>query len=251
MVSDPAWTRDELILACDLMMANSWRQVRETDQRAAALSKLLNLLPIHPLESRSPKFRSPGSVSRKTANIETVHPDYKGGKTRGSRLDGEVLADFLSAPEEMHAVADAIRSGVTEGEFSSSASVTIAVDIAFPEGLEYREGRLLAARYFRRERDRRARDRKIADYLTTHDRVRCEICGFDFEEFYGPRGHGYIECHHVVPLHVSGETRTKLGDLILVCSNCHRMIHYGREWLHPDELRGLLSGRVQSVMKES
>lgn len=242
MVSDPAWERDELILACDLMMGNGWRQIREPDPRAVELSNRLRSLPIHPVERRSEKFRSPGSVSRKTADIETARPGYEGGQTRGSKLDREVLADFIASPDAMHAVAEAIRRDAAAGEFVVPPAPEI-VDTVFPEGLEVREGRLLATRYFRRERDPRLRKRKIQSFLTTEERVRCEVCGFDFEAVYGARGVGYIEVHHVVPLHVSGETTTKLSDLILLCSNCHRMIHTGRQWLHPDELRDLLRSR--------
>jgi predicted HNH restriction endonuclease len=36
-------------------------------------------------------------------------------------------------------------------------------------------------------------------------------------------------------------TKTKLADLALVCSNCHRMIHRRARWLTIDELRDLVS----------
>ncbi|MGY2118913.1 HNH endonuclease [Nocardia gipuzkoensis] len=240
MVSDPPWTRDELILACDLIMDNGWRQIRESDPRAKELSELLKRASIHPPERRSPKFRSTGSVSRKTADLETARPDHEGGKTRGSKEGREVLDDFMNSPHEMHAAAVEIRNGILSGEFSAGLTEEVTWDIAFPEDVGFREGRLLAGRYFRRERDRRLRARKIADFLKTADRVRCEVCYFDFEAVYGPHGSNYIECHHVVPLHVSGETETRLADLILLCSNCHRMIHYRAQWLHPDDLRTLV-----------
>ncbi|MEV4457357.1 HNH endonuclease [Microbispora sp. NPDC049633] len=69
---------------------------------------------------------------------------------------------------------------------------------------------------------------------------------FDFEHTYGPRGAGYIECHHIVPLHVSGPVTTKLDDLALVCSNCHRMIHRSAPWLTPSELRKLVNVKRSS-----
>jgi len=37
------------------------------------------------------------------------------------------------------------------------------------------------------------------------------------------------------------EARTRLEDLALLCSNCHRMVHYRRPWLTLEELRQLLS----------
>ncbi|WP_330229271.1 HNH endonuclease [Nocardia sp. NBC_00508] len=241
MVSNPDWTRDELILACDLMMDGGWRQIRATDSRAVELSALLKRASIHPPDRRTDKFRSIGSVSRKTADIATVHPAYRGGKTRGSKLDREVLDDFLISPDEMRSAAAEIRKGIVSGEFAAGSTEDVTWDVAFPEDVGFREGKLLAGRYFRRERDRRLRAQKIAEFLETADRVRCEVCYFDFEAVYGPHGSDYIECHHVVPLHVSGETKTKLADLILLCANCHRMIHYRPQWLHPEDLRALVT----------
>lgn len=100
------------------------------------------------------------------------------------------------------------------------------------------EGQLLARKHFARERDRGLREKKIKQHLRTHTTLACSTCGFDFKAAYGERGEGYIECHHVLPLHASGEVKTKLGDLILICANCHRMIHRYQPWLNPDQLRG-------------
>jgi 5-methylcytosine-specific restriction protein A len=99
---------------------------------------------------------------------------------------------------------------------------------------------LLIRRHKSRERDKRLRKRKIDAVLRQGRRLACEACGFDFEATYGPRGAGYIECHHVVPLHEAGEGRTKLSDLALICANCHRMIHRRAPWPTPDGLRNLI-----------
>lgn len=73
--------------------------------------------------------------------------------------------------------------------------------------------------------------------------LKCACCGFDFFTTYGEVGMGFIEAHHTKPistLHEDGE-ETKLDDLALVCSNCHRMLHRRRPWLGMDELSELLS----------
>ena len=71
----------------------------------------------------------------------------------------------------------------------------------------------------------------------------CEACGFDFEQVYGEHGKGFIECHHTKPVsELKAGEKTKLSDLALVCSNCHRMIHRRRPWLSVSELGELLSG---------
>ena len=79
--------------------------------------------------------------------------------------------------------------------------------------------------------------RKISSVLAAGGPLACEVCEFDFSKFYGDRGQGYIECHHVEPLHVGGERVRTIRDLALLCSNCHRMIHTRPPWPSPAELR--------------
>ncbi|MEV6065568.1 HNH endonuclease [Nocardia sp. NPDC052001] len=176
-------------------------------------------------------------MSRKTTDIATRHPDYSGKRTRGGALDLAVLNDFRAAPAQMQAVAAQIRRSAASGELT----VDIAfVDATVESGEGVREGGLLEALHYRRERNPRIKRKKIAQFLRHHRRVHCEVCGFDFEAVYGERGKEYIECHHILPLHVSGETETRLADLILLCSNCHRMVHRGPQWLRPNELREIV-----------
>jgi 5-methylcytosine-specific restriction protein A len=69
------------------------------------------------------------------------------------------------------------------------------------------------------------RKRAIALHGTT-----CVICGFNFEDAYGPLGLGFIEIHHKDALHAVGEEHAvdPATDLVPVCPNCHRMIHRNR-----------------------
>lgn len=74
-------------------------------------------------------------------------------------------------------------------------------------------------------------------------RLACEVCQFDFGERYGKLGEGYIECHHIIPIsdyQRLGKTGTTVDDLILVCSNCHRMLHRRRPWVGKEDLSGVL-----------
>jgi hypothetical protein len=102
---------------------------------------------------------------------------------------------------------------------------------AFAEGAAaYRTHRAL-------ERDpalaRRAKARRLAETGS----LACEVCAFDFLSTYGLLGNGFIEAHHIKPVSsLDGTTRTKLSDLSLVCSNCHRMLHRS-ELLTPAELK--------------
>ena len=76
--------------------------------------------------------------------------------------------------------------------------------------------------HFSRERNRKIVAAKKSKVLRQLGVLYCEICDFDFESRYGPRGRGYIECHHLWPLYsLTPGTRTRLDDLVLVCANRH------------------------------
>ena len=116
------------------------------------------------------------------------------------------------------------------------------------------EGDVRLRLHFARERSRALIAAKKNDFEARHEgRVFCELCGFSFVEYY-PRtlGHGFIEVHHIEPLASrASPRRTVLSDLILVCSNCHRMIHRtGDAEANLRLLREHFAGRV-SIRKEA
>ena len=59
-------------------------------------------------------------------------------------------------------------------------------------------------------------------------RLYCEICGFSFEKTYGELGKNFIEAHHKKPIsQLADEEESSVDNLLMVCSNCHRMVHAG------------------------
>lgn len=245
---NPDWARDEVILACHLVMTNGWKGLDAQDSRVIELSALLQLLPIHADADRTEKFRNPNGVARKTFDISTRHPDYRGKPTNGGVLDVEVLHEFLARPSEMTKVARLIRAGIATGELKSLAQTD---DEELNDDASAPEGRLLLRQHRARERNKGLRKKKIDSVLRKGGSLACEACGFDFEEVYGDRGAGYVECHHVVPLHEAGEGRTKLSDLALICANCHRMIHRRAPWPTPAELRVAIERRRSTLSSGS
>jgi 5-methylcytosine-specific restriction protein A len=228
------WQRDELILAGDLVVRNDWRQIAATDQRVIELSALLRRLPLHPLEDRQPDFRNVNSVARKTADIATNRPGHAGKPTNSGAPTKRVIAELVADPERMHQLAESIRQAEARGEFAQLTQPVPEED----SGAE--EGRLLIRRHVVYERDRSLRQRKLDQARQDGRPIACEACGFDFAEVYGDRGAGYIECHHIVPLHETGLARRRLSDLALLCANCHRMIHARSPWLTPVQLHDLI-----------
>ncbi|MFF4400198.1 HNH endonuclease [Streptomyces sp. NPDC001480] len=227
------WARDELLLACALVVENGWRELGPADERVQHLSKLLRRLPLHDGAAEDPRFRSPGSVSFKTGNIVTARAGYHGGTMKGGQLTREVVADFTERTAEMLAAARALRAGLASAEIVRIPAQDGETDSA-------REGQLLRRWALYRERNKPLRDRKIQAALEEGARLRCEVCSFDFAAAYGDLGDGYIEVHHRLPLHISGVTETQIADLALLCANCHRMCHKsyrGESWRTPDALR--------------
>lgn len=100
---------------------------------------------------------------------------------------------------------------------------------------EYRQSKVY-------ERSSKLRNVAVEKY-TVNGRIKCSACCFDFEDFYGEYGRGFIEIHHQKPIFMLGELefiRTldlALENVIPVCSNCHRMVHKSKMPLMIDDLR--------------
>jgi 5-methylcytosine-specific restriction protein A len=81
-----------------------------------------------------------------------------------------------------------------------------------------------------RSRESSLREAKLLSARSkSHDgMLRCEVpgCGFCFEKVYGDIGKGFAHVHHVNALgRRDGSQVTTLDDLVVVCANCHAMIH--------------------------
>lgn len=82
-----------------------------------------------------------------------------------------------------------------------------------------------------RSREGSLREAKIEQVRERDNGVlSCEVpgCGFNFAAVYGEVGEGYAQVHHLRPL-AEAERVTALTDLIVVCANCHAMIHRSGE----------------------
>ncbi|GAA2224653.1 HNH endonuclease [Streptomyces indiaensis] len=226
------------MLAGALVVENDWRELRTGHVDVQELSNLLRSLPIHEPEARlQPGFRSPDSVSRKTTDFMTNHPAYSGKATRCGKPTMLMIKAFTQREAEMLQAAKAIEEGIASGELHRLAKQPDEVDEAGSTAIE---GRLLVRRALTRERDPKLRALKIKQAQLDGGPLRCEVCTFDFAQTYGALGDGYIEVHHVTPLHVSGARETDLADLACLCANCHRMCHRnrpGESWRTPAALR--------------
>lgn len=89
-------------------------------------------------------------------------------------------------------------------------------------------------------RERNSQIVKLAKKLfkqKNEGKVFCEICKFDFMAKYGDIGESYIEAHHKKPISkMKAEDVTRIDDFIMVCSNCHSMLHIGKEGISYEDL---------------
>lgn len=102
----------------------------------------------------------------------------------------------------------------------------------------FKEGEAKYKRVTVYERNSKNRNRAIEIHGTS-----CKVCGMSFSEKYGEHGAGFIEVHHIVPLHLYDESKPidPETDLTVLCSNCHKMIHrYKLNYLSVNGLKGLI-----------
>jgi len=176
----------------------------------------------------------------KLCNFLRFDPTYKGtGLLAGGLLEEQVWKEFADDRARLAQTAGAIRARVDHRP--TQKSITAPQD----EEDEFSEGKVLFRAHRSRERNRTLVKRAKGLALKKHGRLVCQICGFDFKDRYGHLGDGYMECHHTVPIsHLNPGTRTKVTDLALLCSNCHRMVHRRRPWLTITELVDLLPKQI-------
>ena len=216
----PAWTWDEQLLAFDLYLKIGYQDASHNDVQT--LSSILRNASIHPGHSRNPSFRSPSSVARKLSDIQTHHPTYDGKRTSGSKLDQRVWADFGNDPDRalVSSIAHVIQLALHEDTPVADDEDEIAT--VHDEGVV----RFRVHRHY--ERDKKLRKRKLDQMIAAHGVLACEACELVPAEKYGEQFAEALDCHHIIPLSETGQRRTTLQDVALLCPTCHRIAHMAR-----------------------
>lgn len=187
------------------------------------------------LAGPSKRFRPPVGVLRRV--LEFKHLDEEHVCAPKPQRAREVWAVFGEKPHaEIARIAEAIKKCTAAQEVQKVGEADIEHHHhAF-------EGQILTRVHTVRERNRRIVRLKKEQFHDENGRLYCEACGFDFARRYPRHGEGYIECHHIKPLsELRPGEETAPDDLALLCSNCHRMVHYRRPWLDMSGLNRVLS----------
>ena len=117
-------------------------------------------------------------------------------------------------------------------------------NIIFNEDIitEFPEGKVYERVHKVRERNSKLIQQIKKERLEKDKKLVCEICEFDFYKVYKDLGKGFIEAHHIIPVsQLKEDSKTKKEDIVLVCSNCHSMLHRKRPWTTIDEIKKLVN----------
>ena len=137
--------------------------------------------------------------------------------------------DFL---EDKYEEYEYINSGYFDVEDQKIANLNLlgASNKYFIPEEEVSEGKLVTTNSKTRKRSQKLRNYAF-EYYKSKNKIKCEVCGFDFESTYGALGKDYIELHHIKPVSVYEENgeisnleEARL-NLVPLCSNCHKILH--------------------------
>ncbi len=147
--------------------------------------------------------------------------DYAAGHALGMTYEVHKLPDENVLQSDLQIAIRAYRALTFRGGFELTNDEDISPgDTGAHSLLERRQYRL------HRRIERNAAGARI---VKQHHGTRCQACGLDFAERYGPIGQGFIEAHHLRPISslIEGTAVTYdvVTDFAVLCSNCHRMIH--------------------------
>jgi predicted HNH restriction endonuclease len=242
------WTRDELILALQQYLKHGGVDLGEKHPEVVALSDFLNRLGAVLGTRGGAKFRNPNGVAMKLMNFRRHDFRFANagstGRPEGSQPEKPVWDEFASDPVRLFDTVNAIRAIVE----SYTGHTDLAGDDE-PGIEEAAEGKLLTRLHRSRERSRKLVEQAKARALKQHGRLACAGCNFEFKAKYGFDAAHIIDCHHVKPVSTlaTDGSKTHIDDLVLLCSNCHRVVHSRRPWLTVEQLHARIHDNAASA----
>lgn len=118
--------------------------------------------------------------------------------------------------------------GIGKGHWGLRNSTISQENVNLTEDdIGYPEGKKALRQHICRERNPAVIAKAKALFKQKHNgKLYCEACGFSFDNVYGKLGENFIEGHHKIPISkLQSGSKTNPKDIIMLCSNCHKMIH--------------------------
>lgn len=225
---NPDWTREEVILALDLYHSLDGKIPNSKDERVCELSRTLRAFPHHRLAARTESFRNPAGVAFKLQNLRSVSTGR--GLSNTAKVDREIWAELGADPVRTHELAEIIC-------YSTGAVADLLTDDVEEE---FAEGKSATRIHLERERMPKIRKAVIAKRLKLSS-LECDLCGEAGSRVEPSIRDSLFECHHIIPLSMIGETKTKVKDIALLCASCHRLLHRAiakrKQWISIEEAK--------------
>lgn len=223
MPKNVSFTKDEAILALDVLLSSNQERLKPDCKEIIELSSLLNELPIISREQRSDVFRNCSGICHQLNSFRISFS--KGIKDQNvGAIFYYVAEEFAGREDDLHKVATAIR--LNQAYFSNVQFGNDVEIYGFPEGA------LLSHLH----RTIEARDGKKVKKTE-----RCEICHLNLKEVYKPIKDSMMQVHLLVPItELNGEKKYGTNDFITVCPTCHDVLHRYRPWVGKKDFCNIL-----------
>jgi 5-methylcytosine-specific restriction enzyme A len=176
------------------------------------------------LQIRAADYRA--QIGPLPAKFPEIEIDLRSGSSNLASFyePGNICARFYASdalPTEDELIAD-LREILGVYQSLVDSDMTMGEEEEVPAGCGIEDLRKF------RQHKRLERNRKLADSAKKYHGYNCQACGFNFQAKYGMIGNGFIEAHHLRSLSKLKGTVVELDprtDFVVLCPNCHRMIH--------------------------
>ncbi len=158
---------------------------------------------------------------------QCIQHTLESGSEESEKFDGEALFYMVE--------------GKGRGHYGLIAQHPNYFDLTFDDD-EFSEGKEMLKLHLIRERNQYLITKSKQKFKEENGgRLYCEICGFDFSKVYGELGKGFIEAHHTKAVSTMlPDEKTKIEDMVMLCSNCHSMIHRRKPWATKEDIKKIL-----------
>jgi predicted HNH restriction endonuclease len=266
---NPDWTLEEHILGLDLYMRLRGTTFPETHPEVMALSdRLRELARVRGLTVGG-TFRNANGVSMKMMNFRRLDPNYtrdgRVGLPSGNKMEETVWRDYAGDPAGLRSATDSILASLQESssrddrlevqgepplseDSIQQIQALLGMDGADhgPSAMGDMDEQIAALEERYRSADTKVKT-KVSTFIergTIGEKVKkangykCQICealGLDPVGFRKRNGDTYIEAHHVQQVSTRGAGVLAPSNIMTLCANHHRQMHFGRVSVVPEE----------------
>ncbi|MDF2116393.1 hypothetical protein PY365_12465 [Roseiarcaceae bacterium H3SJ34-1] len=227
---NPNWTREELIIVLDLYLRFRRSPPSKASLEVREISEFLRQMAARAGLNISVTFRNANGVYMKMMNYRSIDPEYtvdgRVGLSSNSDLEHSVWAEYAEDDQRRAEAIRAIRVGAWE-----PASIPSDLEASPTNGLAELERKYLTASPETKSRLSKYIERgPVGAAVKKANGFKCQVCeglGLNAIGFLKSNGEPYVEAHHVMPVSKKQVGSLSASNIMTVCANHHRQLHYG------------------------